>query len=262
MFDYQLKIWRQQQYQQTGHFELYLVSGITADMSFLEMMDVLNEQLIAADKLPVAFEHDCREGICGACSLVINGIAHGPECASTTCQLYMRHFDPGQLITIEPFRAAAFPLIKDLIVDRSAMDRIMQAGGYISVHTGEAVDANNQLIAKQQADDAFNAATCIGCGACIASCKNASAMLFVAAKTSQLALLPQGQPERWQRTLNMVRQMQLEKFGNCSNHYECEAACPKNISVSYIAQLNRDFLIASLTDKEYDRQAPCKNFEE
>ncbi len=262
MATYQLKVWRQEQHQAQGRLVDYQVHDVSGDMSFLEMLDVLNEQLILADEIPVAFEHDCREGICGACSLVINGIAHGPECATTTCQLYMRHFSPTQTIVIEPFRAAAFPVIKDLIVDRSALDRIIQAGGYISVHTGVAADANSTLIAKSKADDAFNAAICIGCGACVASCKNASAMLFVAAKTSQLALLPQGQPERMQRTLDMMRQMQAEGFGQCSNHYECEAACPKNISVSYIAQLNRDFLMACLTDKAYLRQAECKNFEE
>ncbi|MFK5892821.1 MAG: succinate dehydrogenase/fumarate reductase iron-sulfur subunit [Pseudomonadota bacterium] len=262
MANYQIQVWRQEQNAQQGHFETYPIDNISRDMSFLEMLDVLNQQLILQDLIPIAFEHDCREGICGACSLVINGIAHGPECGTTTCQLYMRHFSSDSVIIIEPFRAQAFPVIKDLIVDRSSMDRIMQSGGYISVHTGAASDANSVLIAKQTADDAFTAATCIGCGACIAACKNASAMLFVAAKTSQLALLPQGQPERLQRTLSMVKQMQLEAFGNCSNHYECEAACPKNIPVSFIAQLNRDFLTASLADKEYQRQAECKSFEE
>lgn len=261
MAQYQLRIWRQQQGSTHGRFEDYQVDDISADMSFLEMLDVLNEQLIARDKIPVAFEHDCREGICGACSLVINGVAHGPECGTTTCQLYMRHFNPRQLIVIEPFRARAFPVIKDLIVDRSAFDRIMQAGGYISAHTGVAPDANSILIPKQVADDAFNAAVCIGCGACVASCKNASAMLFVAAKVSQLGLLPQGQPERKQRALDMMRQMQQEGFGHCSNQYECEAACPKNISVGYIARLNRDFVFACLSDKAYLRQAECKDFE-
>ncbi len=267
MANYKLKVWRQYQEQQAnlikdanGHFETYSIDNISKDMSFLEMLDVLNEQLIEDDLIPIAFEHDCREGICGACSLVINGVAHGPECGTTTCQLYMRHFKSGTEIVIEPFRAKAFPVIKDLIVDRSSMDRIMQSGGYISVHTGAAADANSVLIAKGVADDAFTAATCIGCGACVASCKNASAMLFVAAKTSQLGLLPQGQPERLQRTLDMVKQMQLEDFGNCSNHYECEAACPKNVSVSFIAQLNKDFLSASLRDKEFQRQARCKAF--
>jgi succinate dehydrogenase / fumarate reductase, iron-sulfur subunit len=264
MANYKLKVWRQQQAKLNkdtkGHFESYFIDNISKGMSFLEMLDVLNEQLISDDLIPIAFEHDCREGICGACSLVINGVAHGPECGTTTCQLYMRHFTSGSEIVVEPFRAKAFPVIKDLIVDRSAMDRIMQSGGYISVHTGAAADANGVLIAKGVADDSFTAATCIGCGACVASCKNASAMLFVAAKTGQLNLLPQGQPERLQRTLDMVQQMQLEDFGNCGNHYECEAACPKNVSVSFIAQLNRDFLSASLRDNKYQRQATCKSF--
>lgn len=258
-YQFKLKIWRQQQNKIEGHFENYEVNNISADMSFLEMLDVLNEQLISDDLIPVAFDHDCREGICGACSLVIDGIPHGKECGTTTCQLYMRHFNADRVITIEPFRAQAFPLIKDLIVDRSSLDRIMHAGGYVSVNTGAAPEANKVLIAKQTADDAFTAATCIGCGACVAVCKNASAMLFVAAKTSQLALLPQGQPERQNRSLAMVKQMQLEGFGNCSNHYECEAACPENIPASYIAQLNRDFLNASLTSTEYESQAECKH---
>jgi len=264
MADYQLKVWRQSPLGNgpggpQGLFETYAINNIDSDLSFLEMMDLLNEQLINEDKVPVAFDHDCREGICGACSLVINGIPHGPEFRTTTCQLYMRHFEDNSLITIEPFRAKAFPVIQDLIVDRSALDRIMQAGGYISVNTGAASDANTVLVPKQQADDSFVAATCIGCGACIAACKNASAMLFVAAKTSQLSLLPQGQPEKIHRTLHMVKQMELEGFGNCSNHYECEAACPKNISVSYIAQLNKDFLTSSLTNKEFEHQADCLN---
>lgn len=262
MADYRVKVWRQSQTEQQGSFKQYTVKDISADMSFLEMLDVLNEQLIQNDLIPVAFDHDCREGICGACSLVINGIPHGRECGTTTCQLYMRHFDPVNEITVEPYRARAFPLIKDLIVDRGSLDRVMQAGGYVSVNTGAAADANNVLIAKHLADDAFTAATCIGCGACVAVCKNASGMLFVAAKTSQLALLPQGQPERLERGLAMVNQLQEEGFGNCSNHYECEAACPKNIPASYIAQLNRDFLNASLTSKEYESQTHCKSLEE
>ena len=262
MADYRINVWRQDQLQQQGHFEQYLVENISADMSFLEMLDVLNEKLISDDLIPVAFDHDCREGICGACSLVINGIPHGKECGTTTCQLYMRHFKAESEITIEPFRAKAFPLIKDLIVDRSSLDRVLQSGGYVSVNTGAAADANNVLIAKYTAADAFTAATCIGCGACVAVCRNASSMLFVAAKTSQLALLPQGQPERLERSLNMVKQMQLEGFGNCSNHYECEAACPKNIPASYIAQLNRDFLNASMSSKEYEHQTHCKSLEE
>ncbi len=257
MSNYEIKVWRQKQSEQKGGFKTYAVHHISSDMSFLEMLDVLNEQLIEANQIPIAFDHDCREGICGACSLVIDGVAHGPECRTATCQLYMRHFSSGSTIVVEPFRASAFTVIKDLIVDRSSLDRIMQAGGYISVHTGAAADANSTLVAKQKADDAFNAATCIGCGACVAACKNASAMLFVAAKTSQLALLPQGQPERLHRTLSMVKQMQLEGFGNCSNHYECEAVCPKSIPVNFIAQLNRDYLNASLSSKEYACQAEC-----
>ncbi len=262
MASFRLKIWRQGQQQKQGCFEQFSVDGISADMSFLEMLDVLNEQLISNNLIPVTFDHDCREGICGACSLVINGIPHGQDCGTTTCQLYMRHFDADSEITVEPFRAQAFPLIKDLMVDRSSLDRVMQAGGYVSVHTGAAADANNALIAKHTADDAFTAATCIGCGACVAVCRNASSMLFVAAKTSQLALLPQGQPERLERSVAMVKQMQDEGFGNCSNHYECEAACPKNIPASYIAQLNRDFLNASLTSNEYEHQTHCKSLEE
>jgi len=256
MANYRVNIWRQDQTEKQGRFEQYRVEDISEDMSFLEMLDVLNEKLISDDLVPVAFDHDCREGICGACGLVINGIPHGKECGTTTCQLYMRHFTADTEITIEPFRAQAFPLIKDLMVDRSSLDRVLQSGGYVSVHTGAAADA------KHKADDAFTAATCIGCGACVAVCRNASGMLFVAAKTSQLALLPQGQPERLERSLSMVKQMQDEGFGNCSNHYECEAACPKNIPASYIAQLNRDFLNASMTSKEYESQTHCKSLEE
>lgn len=256
--NYTLKIWRQAQQQSLGEFVEYKVKGIGPDMSFLEMLDVLNEQLLVLGKdLPIAFEHDCREGICGACSLVINGVPHGAECGNTTCQLYMRHFHDGATITIEPFRARAFPVICDLVVDRSPLDRIIQSGGYISVHTGAAPEANTTLISHQHSADSFAAATCIGCGACVAACKNASAMLFVAAKAGQLALLPQGQPERLQRTVEMVKQMEQEGFGHCSNHYECEAACPKNISVSYIAQLNRDFMQATFMSKEYVRQTEC-----
>ncbi|MBF0264272.1 MAG: succinate dehydrogenase/fumarate reductase iron-sulfur subunit [Gammaproteobacteria bacterium] len=265
MADYKIKVWRQSPLGigpgggegpggKEGKFETYTINNIDSDLSFLEMLDILNQQLLQENNIPIAFDHDCREGICGACSLVINGVPHGPESSTTTCQLYMRHFEHNSTIIVEPFRAKAFPVIQDLVVDRSAFDRIMQAGGYISVHTGAATDANTVLIAKQSADDAFTAATCIGCGACVAACKNASAMLFVAAKTSQLGLLPQGQPEKTNRTLKMVQQMQLEGFGNCSNHYECEAACPKNIPASYIAQLNKDFLISSFTNKEFECQ--------
>ena len=257
-----LKVWRQKDAKAKGALETHQLDNVSEHMSFLEMMDVLNEQIINSGGEPIAFDHDCREGICGACSMVIDGIPHGKECGTTTCQLYMRHFNADAIITIEPYRAKAFPLIKDLMVDRSSLDRVMQSGGYVSVHTGAAADANNVLIAKHTADDAFTAATCIGCGACVAVCKNASGMLFVAAKTSQLALLPQGQPERLARSLAMVKQMQIEGFGNCSNHYECEAACPKNIPASYIAQLNRDFLNASMTSKEYESQVLCKSLGE
>ena len=239
-----LHVWRQASASPEGAFDTYkLVVG--PDMSFLEMLDVLNEQLIADGRDPVAFDHDCREGICGACSLTINGQAHGPDALTTTCQLHMRRFRDGDQITIEPFRANAFPVVRDLIVDRSAFDRIMASGGYVSVNTGSACDANSLPIPKQNADLAMDAAACIGCGACVASCKNASAMLFVSAKVSQLALLPQGQPERDSRALAMVDTMDAEGFGNCSNESECEAACPKGISVSNIARLNREYMRAS-----------------
>ena len=239
-----LHVWRQASASAEGAFDTYkLVVG--PDMSFLEMLDVLNEQLIADGRDPVAFDHDCREGICGACSLTINGQAHGPDALTTTCQLHMRRFRDGDQITIEPFRANAFPVVRDLIVDRSAFDRIMASGGYVSVNTGSACDANSLPIPKQNADLAMDAAACIGCGACVASCKNASAMLFVSAKVSQLALLPQGQPERDSRALAMVDTMDAEGFGNCSNESECEAACPKGISVSNIARLNREYMRAS-----------------
>jgi succinate dehydrogenase / fumarate reductase iron-sulfur subunit len=216
-------------------------------MSFLEMMDVLNEKLTRENIEPVAFDHDCREGICGMCSMYINGRAHGPMQGTTTCQLHMRHFKDGETITIEPWRAAAFPVIKDLVVDRDAFDRIIQAGGYVSVNTGNAVDANAIPIPKHDADEAFSAAACIGCGACVAACKNASAMLFVSAKVSQLALLPQGQVERETRVLNMVKTMDEAGFGNCTNTGACEAECPKEISISNIARMNREFSIANLT---------------
>ncbi len=245
-----LRIWRQKGPQEKGHFETYHLDDVSPDMSFLEMLDVLNEKLLLEGKEVIAFDHDCREGICGACSLTINGTPHGPEPATTTCQLHMRKFKDGETITIEPFRSKAFPIIKDLVVDRSAFDRIIQAGGYISVRTGQPQDAHNLPIPKKKADLAMDAAACIGCGACVASCPNGAAMLFVAAKVSQFALLPQGQPERKRRVLKMVEQMDKEGFGACTNFYECEAVCPKEVSVRFIAQMNRDFLRASLLKEE------------
>jgi succinate dehydrogenase / fumarate reductase, iron-sulfur subunit len=245
-----LYIWRQKDAQSKGKMETYNVDDVSEDMSFLEMLDVLNERLILEGKEPVAFDHDCREGICGACSLSINGTPHGHEKGTTTCQLHMRKFKDGDKIYIEPFRNKAFPVIKDLIVDRSAYDRVMQQGGFVSVKTGNAQDANNLPISKLNADLAMDAAQCIGCGACAASCPNGAAMLFVAAKVGQYSLLPQGQPERRKRVLAMVKQMEKEGFGACTNMYECEAACPKNIPVRFIAKMNRDFLIASLSNEE------------
>lgn len=238
-----LKVWRQKDANSKGHFESYDLDHVEADMSFLEMLDVLNESLINLGKEPVEFDHDCREGICGTCSMVINGKPHGPQKRTTTCQLHMRSFKDGDSITIEPFRAHAFPVIKDLIVDRSAFDRIQQAGGYISVNTsGRPVDANAIPIEKKYADASFNAATCIGCGACVAACKNASAMLFTSAKVSQYALLPQGRVEATTRVLNMVKQMDAEGFGNCTNTGACEVECPKGISLENIARMNREYL--------------------
>lgn len=248
--DLTLKIWRQKDAQSEGRFVTYQVKDISPDMSFLEMLDVLNEDLIRKGEDPVAFDHDCREGICGACGLYINGRAHGPLKGTTTCQLHMRHFRDGDTIVIEPWRAAPFPVIKDLVVDRSALDRILRAGGYISVNTGSAPEANSIPVPKEAADEAFDAATCIGCGACVAACKNASAMLFVAAKVSHLALLPQGRVEKRQRVLRMVAQMDEEGFGNCTNTYACEAECPKEISVSHIARMNREYLAALLTSRK------------
>ncbi|NQV51848.1 MAG: succinate dehydrogenase/fumarate reductase iron-sulfur subunit [Flavobacteriales bacterium] len=243
-----LKIWRQADAKSQGKMETFKVTEISEHMSFLEMLDVLNEQLINEGKDPVAFDHDCREGICGACSLYINGQPHGPDRAITTCQLHMRTFKDGDTIYIEPWRAKAFPVIKDLVVDRTAFDRIMQSGGYVSVNTsGNTIDANAIPIPKEDADNAFDAATCIGCGACVAACKNASAMLFVSAKVSQLALLPQGKVERQDRVLNMVEQMDKEGFGNCTNTGACSIECPKEISLENIARLNREYLMASLT---------------
>lgn len=242
-----LKVWKQKNKNEKGRFETYDAKGISPDMSFLEMFDVVNEQLISSGKEPIAFDHDCREGICGMCSMYINGRPHGPKEGVTTCQLHMRSFKDGDTIVVEPWRSAAFPVIKDLAVDRSSFDRIMAAGGFVSVNTGNAKDANNILINKDHADEAFNAAACIGCGACVAACKNASAMLFVSAKVSQLALLPQGQIEAKSRVLNMVKQMDEEGFGNCTNTGACEAECPKSISLENIARMNREYLSASLT---------------
>jgi succinate dehydrogenase / fumarate reductase, iron-sulfur subunit len=245
-----LKVWRQKNSNDGGSFDTYSVKDISSEMSFLEMFDVLNEQLIAEGKDPIAFDHDCREGICGMCSMYIDGKPHGPWHANTTCQLHMRAFKDGDTIVVEPWRSRAFPVIKDLMVDRSAFDRIIQAGGYISVNTGNAVDANALPIEKKKADEAFMAAACIGCGACVATCVNGSAMLFVSAKVSQLALLPQGEPERKTRVLSMVAQMDKEGFGNCTNTYACEAECPKEISVANIARLNREYISAALGSEE------------
>lgn len=242
-----LKIWRQKNAQDKGNMVTYPIDGINGDMSFLEMLDVLNNQLIEQGDEPVAFDHDCREGICGMCSLFINGEAHGPDRLVTTCQLHMRKFKDGDVITIEPFRAAGFPVVKDLVVDRSSFDRIQHAGGFISINTsGNTQDANAIPIEKVHADAAFDAATCIGCGACVASCKNSSAMLFVSAKVSQFALLPQGQVEATDRVLNMVKQMDEEGFGNCTNTGACEVECPKGISLENIARMNREYMSASM----------------
>ncbi len=245
-----LKIWRQQNGQSQGKMVDYQLKGVSTDSSFLDMLDMLNEELVTKGEEPVAFDHDCREGICGMCSLYINGEAHGPDRGVTTCQLHMRMFKDGETITIEPFRANAFPVVKDLVVDRSAFDRIMQKGGFVSVNTsGNTQDANAIPIPKADADKAFDAATCIGCGACVATCKNASAMLFVSAKVSQLALLPQGKVEAKERVLNMVNQMDLEGFGNCTNTGACEVECPKGISLDNIARMNREYLKASITSE-------------
>ncbi len=245
-----LKIWRQKNASTTGRFEIYDMPGVNTHMSFLEMLDVLNDRLIKKGTEPVAFDHDCREGICGMCSMYINGRAHGMLKGTTTCQLHMRHFHDGETVTIEPWRAHAFPVIKDLAVDRSAFDKIIQAGGYISVNTGNSPDANSLPVEKKKADEAFDAAACIGCGACVAACKNASAMLFLSAKVSQLALLPQGEPERKERVLNMVRTHDEAGFGNCTNTGACEAECPKEISISHIARLNREYLRAAISEEK------------
>ena len=242
--NFTLKVWRQKNRNIKGKLETYGAEEISSDISFLEMLDQVNENLAARGIESIAFDHDCREGICGSCSLTLNGIPHGPERGTTVCQLHMRHFKDGETITIEPWRAKPFPVVKDLVVDRNAFDRIIQAGGYISVSTGGAPDGNAIPIAKEKADRAMDAAQCIGCGACAAACPNASAMLFVASKVSHLALLPQGAIERERRARNMVKQMDAEGFGNCTNHFECEAACPKEISVAFIAKLNREYVRA------------------
>ncbi|RAV98444.1 succinate dehydrogenase/fumarate reductase iron-sulfur subunit [Pseudochryseolinea flava] len=246
-----LKVWRQKNNATKGGFKVYPIEHVSTDMSFLEMLDVLNNDLVRKGEDAVAFDHDCREGICGMCSLYINGKPHGPQ-QTTTCQLHMRSFKDGDTITVEPWRAKAFPVIRDLVVDRTAFDRIQQAGGYVSINTGGVPDANEIPIPKKIADEAFDAAVCIGCGACVAACKNASAMLFVSAKVSQLALLPQGKPERKERAEKMVAQMDAEGFGACTNTGACEAECPKGISLTNIARLNREYLSASLTSYEVE----------
>lgn len=245
-----LHVWRQPDRKAPGKMVTYQAPNVSPDMSFLEMLDVVNEGLILRGEAPIAFDHDCREGICGACSLTIDGVPHGPERGTTACQLHMRHFKDGDSITIEPWRARAFPVVRDLCVDRGAFDRIVQAGGFVSVNTGGAQDANALPIAKVDADEAFDAAACIGCGACVAGCKNGSAMLFVSAKVSHFAKLPQGHPERQQRVRNLIAAMDEEGFGACSNQSECEAVCPKGISVRHIARANREFIKAALTDPD------------
>ncbi len=241
-----LKIWRQESSQAKGRLETYKLDNVSADSSFLEMLDLLNEQLLEEGKVPVTFDHDCREGICGACGMMINGVAHGPRAATTTCQLHMRSFKDGQTIVIEPWRATAFPVLQDLMVDRSAFDRIIQVGGFVSVSTGSAPDANAIPIPKEKADIAMDTAVCIGCGACVAACPNSAAMLFTAAKVSHLSTLPQGQTERYERVVNMVSQMDEEKFGSCTNFGECEAVCPKEISLDFIGHMNTELLKAKL----------------
>jgi len=245
-----LKVWRQAGPSAPGAFEKYAAHEVSTEMSFLEMLDVVNERLIVAGKDPIAFDHDCREGICGMCGLMINGAAHGPNTLTTACQLHMRSFKDGDTLTIEPWRATAFPVLRDLVVDRGAFDRIIQAGGFISVATGSPHDANALPIAKQDAEESMDAAACIGCGACVAACPNASASLFTAAKISHLGLLPQGQPERYRRALKMVAQMDLEGFGGCTLFGECMAACPKGISIDFIKRMNGDFIYASATKRD------------
>ena len=244
--NYTLKIWRQNNAGARGEFVTYQVKDIASDMSFLEMLDALNEELLEKGETPVTFEHDCREGICGSCGFLVNGVAHGGQKATTVCQLAMRHFKDGETITLEPWRAKAFPIIRDLMVDRSAFDRIIQSGGYISVPVGSAPEASTTLVPKQISETSFDAAACIGCGACVAACPNASAMLFTSAKATHLNLLPQGQPQRDSRTLSMVTTMEIEGFGSCTNHGECEAVCPKEIPIEFIGKLNRDLFRATL----------------
>lgn len=244
--EFTLRVWRQKSESEPGELKTYRATGISPDMSFIEMLDVVNGEIAQQGEEPIAYYADCLEGICGSCCMMINGIAHGPERAVTTCQLFMRSFKDGDTIIVEPWKSKSFPPIKDLVVDRAAFDRIMQAGGFVSVNTGNAQDGNAIPVAKTEADTAMDAAQCIGCGACVASCKNGSAMLFVAAKAAQLAHLPQGQPERYRRVRKMVEQMDKEGFGNCTNQYECEAVCPKEISVKFIGELNRDYLKACL----------------
>jgi succinate dehydrogenase / fumarate reductase, iron-sulfur subunit len=248
--DLTLRVWRQKNREAKGRFVTYEAKGISTEMSFLEMLDVVNERLVLRGEEPIAFDHDCREGICGTCGVVINGAAHGPRRATTACQLHMRSFRDGDSLTIEPWRAKAFPILKDLIVDRSALDRVIQAGGFVSVSTGSAPDGNAVPVPKPSAELAMDAAACIGCGACVAACPNASAMLFTAAKVSHLGLLPQGQPERYLRVRKMVAAMDAAGFGNCTNHGECEAVCPKDIRLDFIARLNRDFIRALLSGAE------------
>ncbi len=245
-----LKVWRQKSPEDKGHFETYEMKDVSTDISFLEMLDLLNERLTLEGKEPIAFEHDCREGICGACGAVVNGIPHGPLKKTTLCQLHMRHFKDGETIVVEPFRGGPFRVIKDLIVDRSSLDELIKAGGYISVNTGQAPEANSIPVPPEDVSEAFDAAVCIGCGACVAACPNASAMLFVGAKVSHLSLLPQGRPEAAKRVISMVRKMDELGFGNCTNHTECEAVCPKGIKIINIARLNREFIKAAFFSNE------------